>query len=523
MLAATAIGQTAVDAPRLEEKRRAERKVEKEQRKAAQAADNIVIMGASAFDEKELRTQLKEQITAITELGLTAARADDAAFFLELFYRKQGYEKVEVRYSISGNRLRLEIDEGPRITLGTVNFVGNENFESDKLFEFFVGPTRERYGKTEKALPFVPGDLEEGVDLLRRLYVSEGYLNAIVQTPNYTPAADGTVMNAHIAIIEGRQYSFGEISFVGNTVYSPEKLRDELADLLVEPYTDRRLADIPRRLEAFYKSEGYYEVKVEATGNPQGARGGRVPVQVTISPGVVHYFDGVTVNGLTRLRPSYVQKRFSKLSGKRYDPEVLDEKFRELMKSGLFNVLQIQPESVRGDQLHLRINVEEAKQKEFGLSLGAGTYAGLIVGASYRDRNLFGYGRPLTTSAEYSSRGEKFEVLWEDPYLFDTEYELKLRLYSLTFAHNGYDKLEFGGRVDLARQWTRQYRAGVFFFSRHVEITSADIAPEFLGRTSYQVNSVGFTQTLDLRKSPLVSPRGLIIDNTFDYASEGLG
>ena len=32
---------------------------------------------------------------------------------------------------------------------------------------------------------------------------------------------------------------------------------------------------------------------------------------------------------------------------------------------------------------------------------------GAIVGASFRDRNLFGYGRPLTTSAEWSERGYK--------------------------------------------------------------------------------------------------------------------
>src|SRR3712207_6959847 len=78
---------------------------------------------------RSLRTQLKEQITAINELGLTAARADDAAFFLELFYRNNGYTEAEVRYAISGNRLRLDIDEGQRITLGTIHFIGNENLE----------------------------------------------------------------------------------------------------------------------------------------------------------------------------------------------------------------------------------------------------------------------------------------------------------------------------------------------------------------------------------------------------------
>ncbi|HEX8255126.1 MAG TPA: hypothetical protein VF846_18435, partial [Thermoanaerobaculia bacterium] len=228
----TARAQRAVDAPRLEERDRAEKKVEKEQKKIAQTADNVTITGATAFDDKELRTQLKEQITAINDLGLTAARADDAAFFLELFYRKSGYEKVEVRYTISGNRLRLDIDEGPRITLGAVNFVGNENIATEKLFDFVVGPTRERYGKTERALPFVPGDVDEGVDLVRRLYISEGFLNAIVQAPNYTAANGGTTMNATIAIVEGRRYAFGNITFTGNTVFSPDELKQEIGDLL---------------------------------------------------------------------------------------------------------------------------------------------------------------------------------------------------------------------------------------------------------------------------------------------------
>jgi outer membrane protein assembly factor BamA len=517
-----ALGQGAVDKPQLEQRDKAKREVSKEQNKIAQTADNVVINGATAFDDKELRNQLKEQITAINELGLTAARADDAAFFLELFYRKNGYEKVEVRYSIAGRRLRLDIDEGTRVTLGNVTFVGNENLATERLFEFVVGPTRERYGKTEKALPFVPGDVEEGVDLVRRLYISEGYLNAIVQVPKYTPTNGGAQMDATIAIVEGRRYTFGDVTFTGRTVFAPEELRQEMGDLLNEPYTDRRVADIPRRLEAFYKTRGYYQVKIDAAGNADAATGGRVPVRVTISPGVVHYFDGVTVTGLQRLRPSYVTERFSKLSGKQYSPEAVDEKFREMMKSGLFNVLQIKPEVVGGNMLHMQIAAEEAKSKEFGFSLGAGTYAGVIVGASYRDRNLFGYGRPITTSAEYSSRGYKGEILYEDPYFFDTDYEFRARLYSLTFEFDGYEKLEFGARFDLARQWTKQYRAGLVLMGRQVQVTSASIDDVFLGDRFYQANSIGYTQTLDLRKSPLVAPRGFVVDNTFDFATEAL-
>jgi outer membrane protein assembly factor BamA len=96
------------------------------------------------------------------------------------------------------------------------------------------------------------------------------------------------------------------------------------------------------------------------------------------------------VSGLDRLRPSFVVKRFSKLQGKPYSPDVLDEKFRILMRTGLFNLLQIKPVPVDGNLLRLDISAEEAKSKEFGFLVGYGTYEGGIVGAQYRDRDLFG-------------------------------------------------------------------------------------------------------------------------------------
>ena len=217
------LAQGAVDAPQPEDRDKAEREIEKQNEKIAQTS-NVEIVGAKSFKEQELRTQLKDQIASIEELGLTAARADDAAFFLELFYRKNGFSKVNVKYVLAGgNRLRLEIDEGPRITMGEVEFVGNSTLPSDKLFEYFVGPTRERYSKMEKKLPYVKSDLDEGIDLVRRLYVSEGFLNVIVQEPHVRERAE-SVVDTSVAIVEGRRYSFGAVSFDGQHDFQPGQI-----------------------------------------------------------------------------------------------------------------------------------------------------------------------------------------------------------------------------------------------------------------------------------------------------------
>jgi outer membrane protein insertion porin family len=523
-LIGSALAQTAVDVPRPAEKDRAQRAVAKQQEKKAQRTSVIEFRGQKAFDEKILRSELKEQISTIDQYGLTPARGDDAAFFLELFYRKHGYAKVSVRYSIeSGEVLRLNIDEGPLVTLGLVNFVGNQSQPTDVLFDYAVGPTRERYSSLQAKLPFVAADVEEGAGLVQRRYVSQGFLAAKVDPPIYHYAEDGSRVDATIPITEGRQYFFGQINFVGETIYGAEALRGQMLDLLEQPYTESRVSDIPRRLQSYFRTRGYYEVKVDAIGNPEAVRDGHVPVQVSITPGRIYHFDGVTVKGLEKLRPSYLTRRFSKFSGQTYSPEVVDDKFRELMRSGLFTVLQIKPTMVGGGALRLDISAEEAKSQEFGFSLGYGSYAGAIVGASYRNRNLFGYGRPLTTSAEWSQRGYKGEVLWEDPYFFDTDFGFKARLAALTFEYDGYTKFEAGTRFDLTRKLSKKYEMGLVLTERHVEITSADIAPEFLGRTSYFVSSIGLTQSLDLRDSRVNPSRGLVFDNTLDFASGAIG
>lgn len=510
---------------RPEERQKERQAVAKEQETKAQNASAIEFQGEQAFSEKVLRSQVKEQLATIHDHGLTAARADDLAFFVEVFYRKHGYTKVSVRYKIeSGGRLVLEIDEGQVMTLGTVTFDGNVHESADKLFEFVVGPTRQRYSKLQKRLPFVATDVEEGAGLVQRLYIAEGYLNAEVGKPRYEFHDETNQVDAVIPIKEGQQYFFGNVSFTGDTIYDAEMLRGQIKDLLDQPYTEAREADIPRRLQAYYKTRGYYAVKVNVTSNPETARSARVPVSVSITPGPVYQFGEVFVNGLTRLNPSFVKKRFTPLKGKTYSPDVLDDKFRTLMRTGLFNILKIEPTPIADeDSLLLNITAEEAKSKQFGLSAGYGTYEGLIGGVSFLERDLFGTGRPVTFSVEVSQRSYKGEILYEDPFLFDTNIDLKSRLSALTFDFDGYSKFEIGNRWELTQKFTKQYEAGLVFSLRHVEVTSADIHRRFLGNTSYFIDTAGFTQTLDFRESPYVAPRGFVFNNTLDLATGALG
>src|SRR5437763_13435554 len=251
-LIANALAQNGGDVTPPEERQRTQQAIVKQQEKRAQQASVIEFRGQQAFKEKELRSQLKEEIPTVDEDGLSPARADDLAFFLEVFYRKHGYAKVNVHYVIeSQNRVRLDITEGPLMTLSKVIFDGNIKEPTDKLFEYVVGPTRERYSKLQKNLPFVAADMEEGANLVHRLYVAEGFLDSVVDRPRYVFHEQSNQVDVIIPIHEGRQYFFGITSFSGRKIYDSETLRGQMYGLLHQPYTDESVAVIQRRQDAY--------------------------------------------------------------------------------------------------------------------------------------------------------------------------------------------------------------------------------------------------------------------------------
>ena len=204
-LAFEVVAQSAVDVTRPEQRQKERHAVEKAQEKRAKQTSIIEFRGEQAFKEKELRTALKEEITTIENFGLSPARADDLAFFLEVFYRKHGYAKVNVHYVIeSAGRLRLDITEGPRFLVRTVVFDGNAREPADKLFEYMVGPTRERYSRLEKRLPFVAADMEEGVRLVQRFYIAEGFLDVVVDPPRYKFQEEGNEVEPTLGLGHAR-------------------------------------------------------------------------------------------------------------------------------------------------------------------------------------------------------------------------------------------------------------------------------------------------------------------------------
>jgi outer membrane protein insertion porin family len=487
----------------------------------------VEFAGTTAFKDWQLREGIARQIQSIEEFGLDEANVYDAEFFLESFYRRHGYSQATVASNILGPwRLRLSVNEGPLTRVGAITYKGNNAYPDATLTNYLLGPIRERYPRIRQdtRLPFIEGDVFFGAELIRRLYAAEGYLHAVINAPEITLNADKTSAAIALTIEEGIQFRFGAIQFEGPIVFPRETLLAEITEDTKSFYTAGRLASARRRLEDFYKKRGYFTVSVDAGGDPAAARDGKVRVVFQIEPGPIYRFNGVTVSGTQRVKPMFIEKRLRRLQGQVYDPDLIDRRFRELIETGLFRDLRITPEAIDGDLVRLDVSVEEAKSKELGLGLGYASFYGLIIDVNYTDRNLFGTGRRLSLTPEWNQRGFSGEVVYTDPWLFDTDYRLKLRLYALTATLKGYSKNEVGFSPSVSREITDHWEVSAFALGKYVALTEILINPPSLaGPDRYSVVGIGVSQTLDYRNNKVLPSRGFIFDASLDFAPNGIG
>lgn len=487
----------------------------------------VEFVGITGFTERQLNVGIERQIKGIDEFGLDEPNAYDAGFFLESFLRQHGYSQAEVVSKITGPwSLRLTAKQGPQALVGPITINGNQAYDTKTLSNYLLGPTRERFPRIRKdiLLPFVESDIQNGTDLITRLYASTGYLDAVIDAPEYSFNESKTVASISLNIKEGIQYHFGKIRFEGDVLFPVDDLLAKVNEDTRDIYTDGRLAAAQRKIEDYYKKRGYYTATVTAEADATTAIKGQVPATFRIAAGPLYRFDGVTVAGNQGVKSSFIEKRMAGLAGQPYNPQSIDRKFRTLIETGLFKTVRINPQPVAGHQLRLDVSVEEARPKELGLGLGYATFDGGIINLSYTDRNFFGTGRPFTADVEVTQRGYNGEITYTDPWLFDSDYKLKLRLYALTERMKGYSVKELGFQPTLSRKVTDHWELSAFILAKVAATYDVVIEPSSLtGPDSYSVASIGFTQTVDYRNNTILPTKGYIFSTSVDLAPTGLG
>jgi outer membrane protein insertion porin family len=185
----------------------------------------------AAFDEESLARGVDSLLRQLREFGRPFARVTvqwDAASGNDA--TAEGAVPVDVT---------VLIDEGPRIEVGDLEFIGAE------------GPVpREAFRVRRTRAGSVPGGgaLAEDIGALLDHYANDGRPFAEVTLPSFATLEDGR-LDATVSVDEGPETWFGDVIIAGNRITRNHVIARETGIVRGDLYSGKRLAAVRSRLE----------------------------------------------------------------------------------------------------------------------------------------------------------------------------------------------------------------------------------------------------------------------------------
>ena len=338
------------------------------------------------LDENKLKTGQKvtENLIATTKNYLTNK------------YKKKGFLNTKVTIntsqvidSIEKERvnMHIDIDKGQKVKIKAINFEGNEKIADKKLRRAMKKTKQKRFYSILKRSKYIEEEFRTDLVSVVDYYKENGYRDARIISDSIT-YIDKRNISLDIKVEEGEKYTFGKISFVGNTVYSDQQLSNLLGIKEGDTYNGvelrERIADETdpdaNDITNAYQNYGY----MFSTINPVevSAEGNVIDMEIRISEGKPAYFNNVTVVGNDVTNDHVVYREIRTRPGMLYRKSDIIRTIRELGQLGFFDAQQISPNIKNPNPVDGTLDVEYSvvEQGSSQIQLQGGYGGGGFIG-----------------------------------------------------------------------------------------------------------------------------------------------
>ena len=470
-----------------------------------QAAE-IRIEGLSRMKEADALKLLGDRLEYIRRKAPSRARADDAAFLLSTLMERQGYQQARITPTIAGQTIILRVDEGPRLSLGSLALPGVPADDQIRLAKLFRLPGQERGIGPAQESPFREADLAEGLALIEADFRSRSFWKASATVEKRTLDPSSNRIDFVIRVDPGPPHRLGAPRFDG----APDALLPVLvaraAPHVGKAAVTERLSTLRGEIEDIFRSAGY---PLESFKMNRILDVGILTPRFIIRCGPRQKLGNVRAIGLGKTREQRVTTRFESLRGKWFDARSFDSRIAQLLATGAFSSIRVEKHSASDGSVDATLRLIEGPARGATSYAGFGSYEGAIFGVKYHDRNYLGELWNLSTGVEFSSRGALGELRLSNPWLLDTDTRLGLRLFAVTRDHEGYGKFESGLSAELSRDALGGWLdTDLLFGSSLVNIADEGIPLRELGETVYTHHFLRGSVGIDRRDSPIAPTRG---------------
>jgi outer membrane protein insertion porin family len=370
--------------------------------------------------------------------------------YIQKKYRDIGFLNTQVIISTTpaldstgteiAKNMRIDVNKGERVKVSEIEFTGNDAFSDAKLRRAMKNVKQKNLFRVFKRSKYTESGFEEDKASIIKKYKENGYRDARIISDTLIRKDDKNVA-LRLQVEEGNKYYFGDIGFIGNSVYTDGQLRQILGIKKGETYNatllQERVEDVtnPEALDLtnLYQNNGYLFSSI----NPVevGVENDTIDFEIRIREGKIAYFDHVTVIGNDKTNDHVIYRELRARPGEKYSKRNVVRTIRELGQLGYFDPEQISPNFKNVDPnngtLDMEFSVVEkgASQIELQGGYGGGGFVGTL-GLSFNNfslRNIFngeaykplpmGDGQTLSLRAQASSFYQTYSISLSEPWL----------------------------------------------------------------------------------------------------------
>ena len=365
-------------------------------------------------------------------------------------YKEEGFLNTQVILTTTphldsngveiSKNLKILIDKNERVKISSIEFNGNEQLSDKKLRKAMKNTKQKNPIRLFKRSKYTASGIEEDKASILKKYKSSGFRDARIVSDTLIKDNDKTI-TLKFDVEEGQKYYFGDIRFIGNSVYTDGQLRQILGIRKGETYNgvllQERIEDNTdpeaQDLTNLYQNNGYLFSRISPV--EVAVRKDTIDFEIRIHEGKEAFFDRVTVVGNDKTNDHVIYRELRTRPGQKYSKRNVVRTIRELGQIGYFDPEQLSPNFVNVDPnngtLDLEYSVVEkgSSQIELQGGFGGGGFVGTL-GLSFNNfslRNIFngeaykplpmGDGQKLSLRAQASSFYQTYSLSLVEPWL----------------------------------------------------------------------------------------------------------
>ncbi len=390
--------------------------------------------------------------------------------YIENKYKKDGYYNTKVNINVAKDtstvnqvNMVVNVDKGEKIKINEINFIGNEKISDRSLRKSMKDTKQKNIFRILKASKFIKEKYKTDLEKVIASYKEQGYRDARILSDSITYNKNKNALFININVEEGNKYYFGNVKFLGNTVYSDQSLGRMLGVKKGETYNgvllEKRIADKSKPdgedITNLYQNSGYLFSTVNAV--EVKTVNDTIDFEIRVNEGPLAYFNKITVVGNDKTNDRVIYRELRTKPGEKYNKELLIRTIREIGQLGFFDPEAINPDFKNVDAAAGTVDIEYqlvekgSSQIELQGGYGGGGFIG-TVGLSFNNfsaRNIFNKEayKPLPMGD-----GQKVSLRLQASTFFQT--------YSMSFSEPWFGQkkpVQFSSSISYSKQFLNDF------------------------------------------------------------------